>query len=128
MESRWPDRLEDCRVVHPSGELDAATDLGFATLLRGSDPAAGAEWLIVDLRRVTFMDCRPLRNLCTAWDLSRTTGRWTRVVYDQPSIGRLLRLTALQDRFPRYVSIDAAWRERRAEGTRARSPKAGGPS
>ncbi|WKK27305.1 STAS domain-containing protein [Streptomyces olivoreticuli] len=112
MEDQWPAELENCRVVCPAGELDVATALVFAVLLRGTALAAGADWLIVDLGRVTFMDCSPLRDLCTAWDRSRATGRWTRVVYDQASIGRLLRLTLLQERFPRYASIDDAWSER----------------
>ncbi|MCX4821612.1 STAS domain-containing protein [Streptomyces sp. NBC_01142] len=112
MEDQWPVQLENCRVASPAGELDVATALDFAFLLRGTASKAGADWLIVDLRRVSFMGCSPLHDLCTAWDRSRATGRWTRVVYDQASIGRLLRLTSLQERFPRYASIDAAWRER----------------
>ncbi|MFD8220843.1 MULTISPECIES: STAS domain-containing protein [Streptomyces] len=111
MEDQWPAQLENCRVACPAGELDLATTLDFATLLRGTALAAGADWLIVDLSRVTFMDCSPLRDLCTAWNRSRATGRWTRVVYDQAPIGRLLRLTSLQERFPRYASIDDAWHE-----------------
>ncbi|MFF4550569.1 STAS domain-containing protein [Streptomyces sp. NPDC001435] len=112
MEDQWPAHLENCRVACPDGELDLATALDFATLLRGTAPAAGADWLIVDLRQVTFMDCSPLHDLCRAWNRTRATGRWTRVVYDQAPIGRLLRLTSLQERFPRYANIDEAWRER----------------
>lgn len=111
MEDQWPAQLKNCRVVCPVGELDLATTVDFATLLRGADAATGADWLIVDFSRVTFMDCSPLNVLCTAWDRSRATGRWTRVVYDQAPIGQLLRLTSLQEQFPRYASIDDAWRE-----------------
>ncbi|GGO59342.1 STAS domain-containing protein [Streptomyces lasiicapitis] len=111
MEDQWPTQLDNCRVVCPAGELDLATTLDFATLLRGTAATTGADWLIVDLSRVTFMDCSPLRDLCVAWTRSRATGRWTRVVYDQAPISRLLRLMALQEQFPRYASIDAAWRE-----------------
>ncbi|WP_328405317.1 STAS domain-containing protein [Streptomyces sp. NBC_00390] len=115
MEDRWPAQLENCRVACPAGELDLATALDFTFLLWGTALEAGADWLIVDLSRVTFMDCSPLHELCRAWDRSRATGRWTRVVYDQAPIGRLLRLTSLQERFPRYASTDAAWRGRLAD-------------
>lgn len=110
MDDQWPAQLNECRVARPVGDLDVATAGDFAALLRGRSPTAGSDWLIVDLSQVTFMDCSSLRNLCTAWDRSRTTGRWTRVVYDQEPIGRLLYLTSLQERFPRYASIDDAWR------------------
>jgi anti-sigma B factor antagonist len=120
MEDRWPAQLGNCRIARPAGELDVATALSFASLLRGTTRECGTDWLIVDLRRVSFMDCHPLNDLCRAWDHSRTTGRWTRLVYDQAPIGRLLRLTSLQEQFPRYTSIDTAWRER--------PTTAGGPS
>jgi anti-sigma B factor antagonist len=109
---QWPVRLRDCRVARPSGELDIATSPGFSSLLRGNARGIGADWLIVDLTQVTFMDCSALHDLCTAFARSRTTGRWTRLVYDQAPIHRLLLRTRLQDRFPRYESVDAAWRQR----------------
>ncbi|MFD5098290.1 STAS domain-containing protein [Streptomyces albidochromogenes] len=110
MRSHWPMMLEDCRLASPAGELDLASAAAFGALLRGTDAQPGADWLIVDLSAVTFMDCSPLRDLCSAWDRSEATGRWTRLVYDQDRIGRLLRLTSLQERFPRYASADDAWR------------------
>ncbi|MEU7162437.1 STAS domain-containing protein [Streptomyces chrestomyceticus] len=111
MEDLWPAHLEDCRVIRPAGELDVATALDFSALLRGIAPDAGADWLIVDLGRVTFMGCSPLNELCRSWNQTRSTGRWTRLVYDHPSIGLVLRLMSLQQQFPRYASIDTAWRE-----------------
>ncbi|WP_413755190.1 STAS domain-containing protein [Streptomyces sp. MMBL 11-3] len=112
MQDQWPIRLQDCRVVSPSGELDIAASPGFSFLLRGNARAVGADWLIVDLTQVTFMDCSALHDLCAAFARSRTTGRWTRLVYDQAPIDRLLLLTRLHDRFPRYESVDTAWRQR----------------
>jgi anti-anti-sigma factor len=111
VEDLWPTRLENCRVACPVGELDVATAQNFADLLRGTVREPGGDWLIVDLSRVTFMGCAPLYDLCRAWERSRETGRWTRVVYHQESIGRLLSGTSLQERFPRYASLDDAWRE-----------------
>ncbi|AVZ70913.1 STAS domain-containing protein [Streptomyces lunaelactis] len=110
MRTRWPALLENCRLESPAGELDLASAPAFGALLWGMDAQAGADWLIVDLRAVTFMDCSPLHDLCAAWDRSEVTGRWTRVVYDQDRIGQLLRLTSLLERFPRYASIEDAWR------------------
>ncbi|WP_328499175.1 STAS domain-containing protein [Streptomyces sp. NBC_00414] len=105
----WPIRREECRVVRPRGELDLASRDAFAQLLRGTCRTTLDAWLIVDLTAVTFMDCTPLHELCTAQKRCAQAGRGLRLVYDQPAIGRLLAFSSLAAVFPRYASPDDAW-------------------
>ncbi|MCW8103228.1 STAS domain-containing protein [Streptomyces tauricus] len=105
----WPVSREECRVVRPRGELDLASRDAFAQLLRGTCRTTLDAWLIVDLTAVTFMDCTPLHELCTAQKRCARAGRGLRLVYDQPAIGRLLAFNSLSAAFPRYASPEEAW-------------------
>ncbi|MCW8102713.1 STAS domain-containing protein [Streptomyces tauricus] len=105
----WPVSREECRVVRPRGELDLAGRDAFARLLRGTCRTTLDAWLIVDLTAVTFMDCTPLHELCTAQKRCTQAGHGLRLVYDQPAIGRLLAFNSLSGAFPRYASPEEAW-------------------
>jgi anti-anti-sigma factor len=105
-----PDLFHECRVVRADGELDLTT---VPALVRGLEEArrgTARRFLIVDMRRVTFMDGSVLEPLCSAWEDCRGRLGWTRVVYTRPSLGLVFRAGALQGRFPRYASAQDAWR------------------
>ncbi|WP_434587319.1 STAS domain-containing protein [Streptomyces sp. A5-4] len=74
----------------------------------GTCRQAGDAWLIVDLSQVLFMDSTAVRELCTAQDRYEQAGCGLRLVYDQPSIGRLLAFHDATLRFPRYASAKDA--------------------
>ncbi|GHA72940.1 hypothetical protein GCM10010372_84360 [Streptomyces tauricus] len=96
-------------MVRPRGELDLASRDAFARLLRGTCRTTLDAWLIVDLTAVTFMDCTPLHELCTAQKRCTQAGHGLRLVYDQPAIGRLLAFNSLSAAFPHYASPEEAW-------------------
>nr|WP_051831608.1 STAS domain-containing protein [Streptomyces violens] len=96
-------------VMELSGELDI---LARISLIDRMDvlTSTGRPDLVVDLRRVTFMDCGGLSLLCRARlrILSRE-GR-LRIVSDDgsPSVVRLLRLTGLLDVFEIHSDLLSA--------------------
>ncbi len=98
---RYPAPQGNVRTVRPTGELDLSTAPALRDLLRGNDAAPAAR-LIADLTAVTFMDTSALTELETSLVRSEADGGWLRLVYHQPAIGQMLRLTGLTRRFPRY--------------------------
>jgi anti-anti-sigma factor len=105
-----PDLFDECRVVRADGELDLTT---VPALVRGLEEArqgTARRFLIVDMRRVTFMDGSVLEPLCSAWEDCRRRLGWTRVVYTRPGLGLVLGAAGLRGRFPRYASAQDAWR------------------
>ncbi|MFD4601454.1 STAS domain-containing protein [Streptomyces sp. NPDC058464] len=86
-------------VVEVFGEVDIATEELFAEHLLAV--TAGAEPdVLVDLRRLDFLDCSGLRVLCRAEARARERGGRLRLVCEGPRIPRLLRASGLMGRFP----------------------------
>ncbi|MEU4205679.1 STAS domain-containing protein [Streptomyces sp. NPDC026294] len=123
MSIRCPVPQGKVRTVRPTGELDLSTARALRDLLRG-DEAAPAARLIADLTAVTFMDTSALTELETALARGEADGGWLRLVYHQPAIGRLLRLTGLTRRFPRYATVQDACAGRPARAVAVRSAAA----
>ncbi|MFI2236492.1 STAS domain-containing protein [Streptomyces chrestomyceticus] len=119
MSTRTPTPQGNCRTVRPTGELDLSTAPALRDLLRGNDAAPAAR-LIADLTAVTFMDTSALTELETAHCRSEAADGWLRLVYHQPTIGRLLRLTGLTRRFPRYATAQDACANRPAQAITVR--------
>jgi anti-sigma B factor antagonist len=78
-------------VVAQGGELDIAT---IARLMKRLAPhrRPGRD-LVLDLRRVTFMDCYALGHIIAAHADSATEGWTLRVRVETPAVLRLLELT-----------------------------------
>jgi anti-sigma B factor antagonist len=74
-----------------SGELDLATAPVFDQAL--STAQTRTRSVTVDLRRLTFMDCRGLSVLLSAASRARASGERFRVVRGPPAIDRLFELT-----------------------------------
>ncbi|MDT0433772.1 MULTISPECIES: STAS domain-containing protein [Streptomyces] len=91
-------------VVEVTGEIDLATADLVAEHL--SAAALGpAPDILVDLRRVTFLDCSCLRVLCRAETRAREQGGRLRLVADAPRVRRLLLGAGLMRRFPPLPGI-----------------------
>ena len=105
MGGRGPVCTDGCRVARLEGELDIATAASLHEVL--SDPVGELRVasLIVDLSAVTFLDCSSLPALEAAWRRCEERGGWTRLVYRDARIGLLLRVTNLDERFPRYATV-----------------------
>ncbi|WP_308050808.1 STAS domain-containing protein [Streptomyces purpurogeneiscleroticus] len=96
-------------VMELSGELDILARINLADRIDVLT-STGRPDLVVDLRRVTFMDCGGLSLLCRARlrILSRE-GRLRLVADDgSPSVVRLLRLTGLLDAFEIHADLRSA--------------------
>ncbi|MEU9346171.1 STAS domain-containing protein [Streptomyces sp. NPDC048278] len=91
-------------VVEVYGEIDIATEELLAEHLLAA--AGGAEPdVLVDLRRLGFLDCSGLRVLCRAEARARERGGRLRLVCEGPRIPRLLRASGLLGRFPPLPGI-----------------------
>ena len=102
--------FDELRVVTAGGELDLTTAPAFARDLVDARHGGGRLLLVVDLSDVTFMDGSVLEPLCAAWeDCHERLGR-LRVVH-RPGAGLVFRAAGLRDRFPRYASVEDAWRD-----------------
>ncbi|MFC8199069.1 STAS domain-containing protein [Streptomyces sp. NPDC057298] len=112
----YPSLFDECRVVRARGELDLTTTPGLVRDLEDVLRGSGQPFLIVDLSGVTFMDSSVLDPLCAAWDECRRRRGWARVVYVRPCVGLLFRAGAVTERFPRYASVQDAWRGLLADG------------
>ncbi|WP_019073853.1 STAS domain-containing protein [Streptomyces hokutonensis] len=104
------DLFDELRVVTAGGELDLTTAPAFARDLLDARHGSGRLLLVVDLRGVTFMDGSVLGPLCAAWeDCHERLGR-LRVVH-RPGADLVFRAAGLRDRFPRYATVEDAWRD-----------------
>ncbi|WP_406431674.1 STAS domain-containing protein [Streptomyces sp. NBC_00631] len=92
-------RSGTCLVVEVYGEVDIASAELLAEHLLAA--TAGVEPdVLVDLRRLDFLDCSGLRVLCRAEARARERGGRLRLVCEGPRFPRLLRATGLLGRFP----------------------------
>jgi anti-sigma B factor antagonist len=91
-------------VVEVRGEVDIATEELLAEHLLAV--TAGPEPdVLVDLRRLDFLDCSGLRVLCRAEARARERGGRLRLVCEGPRVPRLLRAAGLMGRFPPLPGI-----------------------
>lgn len=94
----------DTAVVCPVGELDLSTVARVDERLE-SLVAGGARRLILDLRRLSFMDSTGLR-LVIGWDdRARSSGIAFELVQGEPEIQRLFEITRLIDRLT-FIETD----------------------
>jgi len=105
-----PDLFDELRVVRASGELDLTTASAFAHDLKEARHGTGRLFLIVDLLDVTFMDGSVLDPLDAAWEECRERLGWLRVVHARPGPMLVFRAAGLVERFPRYASVQDAWK------------------
>jgi anti-sigma B factor antagonist len=107
--------LNGTTVIELSGELDLLASTELVTSLDAVCDARPRH-LVLDLRRVTFLDCSGLALLCRI--RNRLAAGWTRLllVLDDSRHRRLLRLTGLSDSFDVVTDLTAAL---------ARTPAAG---
>lgn len=85
----------DRSVIAPVGELD----LGSAPRLREAIAGTDGDDLVVDLRRVEFMDSTGLLTLARAADDAASRGATVRVITGPPKVDRLFDLTEKRSRF-----------------------------
>jgi anti-sigma B factor antagonist len=85
------DRADGSARVALSGELDIATAPEFDRALSAAQVRARS--VTLDLRRLTFMDCRGLSVLVAAAARARASGDHFEVLRGPPSVDRLLTLT-----------------------------------
>ncbi|MDO8210501.1 STAS domain-containing protein [Conexibacter sp. CPCC 206217] len=91
------ERREKTLVATPAGELDLATAPQLLAALRAHDDY---ERLVIDLRSLSFMDSSGLRLLVSERDRAVAGGYELRLVRGGAEIGRLLRLTRLDEKLP----------------------------
>src|SRR5260221_3175822 len=104
------DLTPDCRIVAPSGEIDAHTspDLREAILEQLVD--AKVRHLVVDLSRTTFLDSSALGVLIAALKQMRERGGRLDVVEPPSMVRRIFEITALDRVLALHVSREAALR------------------
>ncbi|MER5791317.1 STAS domain-containing protein [Streptomyces sp. NPDC001980] len=91
-------------VVEVFGEVDIATEELLAEHLLAVTTGPEPD-VLVDLRRLEFLDCSGLRVLCRAEARARERGGRLRLVCEGPRIPRLLRASGLLGRFPPLPGI-----------------------
>jgi anti-sigma B factor antagonist len=84
-------------VVAVCGELDASTTAALETGFREAD--SGEAQLVVDLRRVEFMDASGLRALIRAEAVATVSGRSFAIVPSDGPVQRLLAITGMSEHF-----------------------------
>lgn len=96
-------------VMELSGELDILARIKLADRIDVLT-SSGRPDLVVDLRRVTFMDCGGLSLLCRARLRIMSRDGRLRLISDDgsPSVVRLLRLTGLLDSFEIHPDLLSA--------------------
>ncbi|MFJ2606235.1 anti-sigma factor antagonist [Streptomyces sp. NPDC091279] len=86
-------------VVEAAGEIDLSTADLLAEHLSAATTGPGPD-VLVDLRRVSFLDCSGLRVLCRAESRARERQGRLRLVSTDPRVRRLLGGVGLSHRFP----------------------------
>ncbi|MGW0706240.1 STAS domain-containing protein [Streptomyces sp. NPDC002643] len=98
-------RVGPFTVVVVSGEIDIASAGFVAEHLTAAVHDTAAPDVLVDLRRVSFLDCSGLRVLCRAEAVARARGGRLRLVSDQLRVHRLLCAVRLLGRFPPLTEL-----------------------
>ncbi|MEU5837886.1 STAS domain-containing protein [Streptomyces diacarni] len=96
------------RIVRARGELDIATLPELETdLVRAFGPP-GPPRVVLDMRKVTFLDCSVVRVLMRARGRALSRDGSLVLVCAHVPVGRLLRQLELEHRLPAYASVDDA--------------------
>jgi anti-anti-sigma factor len=107
------------RVIRPEGELDISTVVALAPVVE-RESSSRAD-LIVDLSRLTFLDCTGLRSLLYARALAVSNGSRLRLVPGPAIVRRIFHLTGLDSSFD-FVAPPATRRfQRHVDGSPAAS-------
>ena len=99
-------RREGDLVVSPSGEIDMATAPEVRRVVGGRDP--GVTRVVLDLRRVTFMDTSGLQLLIELNRAMQEAGVAFAAVPGPRSVQRLLDMAGLTGRLHIVESVDGA--------------------
>ncbi|WP_369206311.1 STAS domain-containing protein [Streptomyces sp. PU-14G] len=107
-----PDALEPTRfrIVRARGELDIATLPELETDLVRAFAAPGPPRVVLDMRKVTFLDCSVVRVLMRARACALSRHGSLVLVCAHVPVGRLLRRLELEHRLPAYAAVDDACR------------------
>jgi anti-anti-sigma factor len=93
-------------VVALRGELDVSGAGGIERALAGA--AAPGSRVIVDLAELTFIDCRCVAVLASAWKQARQAGGDLLLASPRGLVLRILSLTGLIDLLPVFASVAEA--------------------
>ncbi len=94
-------------VVIPEGRVDAVSGPKLRVILR-NQPKQGTPFLIVDLRRVTFMDSSGLSALVSALKAVRPLKGAVYLVGPTPQVRMALQMTMMDQIFPIYDTVEDA--------------------
>ena len=89
------DRGLDASWVHLAGELDIATTPQLVRTLR--EAQLRAHLVVLDLRKLAFMDCTGVHAIVNASIRARRVGRRLILMRGPPNVDRLFRLTGTSD-------------------------------
>jgi anti-anti-sigma factor len=95
-------------LVAFSGELDAADPAVEESLLGCA--GQGADFIVVDLLNVSFVDSSVIRALVLAHRQVEAAGGWVRVVYTHHVVRRVIEMCGLAGLFPQYSTVESALR------------------
>jgi anti-anti-sigma factor len=84
--------------VSLTGELDMSSALVFDEELRRIEDDGKASTLVLDLRKLKFLDSTGLRLILSAHSRARRCGRRLRIVPGGDAVRRIFRLTGMNDR------------------------------
>ncbi len=93
-------------VVAPAGELDMLIASGLRREL--AQAAVGADHVVLDLSRVTFMDSSAIGAIVAVHKELAARGGGVRLVNPQPPVQRILHITGLDCTLGGYDTLDAA--------------------
>jgi anti-anti-sigma factor len=99
--------LSGSTVIELSGELDLLATTELVTSLDAVCETRPPR-LVLDLRKVTFLDCSGLSLLCRIRNRLRGERSRLLLVLDDPRHRRLLRLTRLSDTFDIVTDVNSA--------------------
>ncbi|NGO43203.1 STAS domain-containing protein [Streptomyces ureilyticus] len=99
--------LSGSTVIELSGELDLLATTELVTSLDAVCETRPPR-LVLDLRKVTFLDCSGLSLLCRIRNRLRGERSRLLLVLDDPRHRRLLRLTRLSDTFDIATDVNSA--------------------
>ena len=94
-------------IVVPEGRIDAISGPKLRVLLR-NQTKQGTPFLIIDLRRVTFMDSSGLSALVAALKAVRPLKGAVYLVGPTPQVRMALRMTMMDQIFPVYDTVEDA--------------------
>jgi anti-anti-sigma factor len=101
-------RHEDAVRVALSGELDLSSALTFEEELRRIEEETAPRILVLDLRRLKFLDSTGLRLILAAHARALKRGGRLSIVQGTDAVRRIFRLTGVMDRLNVFDDVHAA--------------------